>query len=236
MRQLGSRGLDEYLLSLQEEPEAAAAAERFLTVSISRFFRDRGVWRALEEHIVPALLKENREPLSVWSAGCARGEEVYTFKIVWARLRARLHPLPRLHIRATDLNPAYIAEAQKGVYRQSSLKEVPADLRGAFFRPVAPGMFAVSDEIKEGISWRVHDFISDEPPAERFEIIFLRNNLLTYYEEEIRNSAFRKIVKHLAHNGFLIIGSHENLPANELLKPSPYHPKIFKNLPPDSKT
>ncbi|MBW2002441.1 MAG: hypothetical protein JRI30_08005 [Deltaproteobacteria bacterium] len=60
-------------------------------------------------------------------------------------------------------------------------------------------------------------------------MIFLRNNLLTYYKDEIKQPAFQKLVNSLAHGGFLIIGSHEKLPfeSNNLL---PFHNQtsIFK--------
>jgi len=40
----------------------------------------------------------------------------------------------------------------------------------------------------------------------------LRNNLLTYYQEELEKPAFRKVIDCLSAGGFLIIGSHEKLP------------------------
>ncbi len=228
MRQLGCQDMDEYLSFLRNDPELAAVAERLLTVSISRFFRDRGMWQALDEHILPDILPNHKNSVHVWSAGCARGEEVYTFKILWERMRDRFSTLPELRILATDMNPAYLEEARKGTYRKSSLKEVPAEWQAVFLRPVSEGVFAVSEKLKSGITWQVHHLISDQPPQDTFAIIFLRNNLLTYYKNEVRDSPLLRIVDHLAHRGFLIIGAHENLPADTPLTPSPYYPKIFQ--------
>ncbi len=230
IRQLGFRGFDEYLLALKENPQLENAAARLLTVSISRFFRDRGLWQAVEEHLLPDILERKKGELSVWSAGCACGEEVYSFKIVWETLRGRWNALPRLALRATDMNPQYLEKARRGVYRASSLKEVPAARKALFFKRISERMYSVSEELQKAILWKVHNLVSDEPPPEIFDIILLRNNLLTYYEDDLRIPAFRKILDRLARRGFLVIGSHENVPPDAPLTPSPHHPKILGKM------
>ncbi|MFH1349792.1 MAG: CheR family methyltransferase [Pseudomonadota bacterium] len=57
--------------------------ERLMTVSISRFFRDRYPWEIIKDHILGDMLGKNRDKVRVWSAGCACGEEAYSFKILW---------------------------------------------------------------------------------------------------------------------------------------------------------
>lgn len=42
-------------------------------------------------------------------------------------------------------------------------------------------------------------------------IIFLRNNLLTYYADKVKIPALKMVLKSLAPEGFLIIGSHERI-------------------------
>lgn len=48
--------------------------------------------------------------------------------------------------------------------------------------------------------------LSDEPDSQ-FDLIFLRNNLLTYYLDEFKKPALGKVISHLFKGGFLIIGS-----------------------------
>jgi chemotaxis methyl-accepting protein methylase len=76
---------------------------------------------------------------------------------------------------------------------------------GTIWSPGSPG--APND-----IKWEVHDFVRQPPPHNRFQLILLRNNLLTYYRRKIQESALRPILDSLAVGGFLIIGSHERLP------------------------
>jgi chemotaxis methyl-accepting protein methylase len=62
-----------------------------------------------------------------------------------------------------------------------------------------------------------------------FDIIFLRNNLLTYYEPPTRIRAFVQILTALSSTGFLIIGSNEEIPTGGLpLKLYSEHRCIFE--------
>ena len=65
--------------------------------------------------------------------------------------------------------------------------------------------------MRAGISWKVQNAVN-EPLQGNFQVIFLRNGILTYYTDELRRTAFRKILGSLSKGGFLVIGSHERLP------------------------
>ena len=71
MRELGTRDTEALRLAMQKDPEQRHEVERLLTVSISRFFRDRGLWKTFKENILPSI-PDGAGPVKVWSAGCAR--------------------------------------------------------------------------------------------------------------------------------------------------------------------
>ncbi len=219
--------MEEYLSALKENPGLRQEAEQLLTVSISRFFRDRHVWENLKTAVLPSLLASNPPRLRVWSAGCARGEEVYSFKIIWERVKEGYEPLPDLELWATDLNPAYLEKAEAGVYSPSSLKEVPAGWRKLYLIPASRRFFTVSENLRQGIIWKQHDLIRDMPPGDHFEIIFLRNNLLTYYKKDVSLAALRKVTGHLVCGGFLVIGVHESLPA-DISDVKPFSSSVYR--------
>ena len=79
--------------------------------------------------------------------------------------------------------------------------------------------------IKDGIVWQVHNLLSN-PPGVEFDLVFLRNNLLTYYVDELKLPAISKIVNSLVYGGFLIIGSHEKIPV-ELIDLKPWEESTF---------
>jgi len=229
MRECACRSVQDYLSRLADDPELKEQCRVLLTVSISRFFRDRELWRVLQEEILPELVGEQRAGIRVWSAGCARGEEIYSFKILWGIICGRLGSFPKLEAWATDMNQDYLAAAREGIYSASSLKEIPGELKGKYFeRLPKKQLFAIRDSVKQGISWRRLDLLKDDPPAESFHMIFLRNNILTYYQKTPLHTALSKVTKSLAADGYLIIGSKEKLPETaDQFRPYPGHSSIF---------
>ncbi len=229
MQAIGCRTMQEYILALDQHKDAKQLCERLMTVSISRFFRDRALWQAIENQILPTIIKENRKGVKVWSAGCACGEEVYTFKILWHAQGGHFQCLPKLEIWATDMNPVYLDKARAGIYLSSSLKEIPGGFRALCFRSSTTKQgYAVAEHLKKGIKWRCHNLLLDTPVT-NFQVVFLRNSLLTYYDDELKAPAFKKLLDGLARSGFLIIGSHEKIPSGVRgLLPFGHHPCIFQ--------
>ena len=221
MESLGIASCEDYLDRLDRDPAFRREVELLTTVSISRFFRDRALWQALEERVLPGLLEQRRPVVHAWSAGCALGQEAYSLRILWILLcRGRQSP-PRLEILATDMNPQYLRKAREGLYPASALREAGEDRKRDFFVKCPPGgCLRVADSLRDGIRWKLHDVTRDPPPGEVFQIIFLRNSLLTYYAPEVQESALRGVLRPLAPEGFLVIGMKEALPpSNEGLRP-----------------
>ena len=230
MQKLRCQSMEDYFLALDRGQEVKLECERLLTVSISRLFRDCGLWKALENQILPGLVEKNKETVKVWFAGCACGEEVYSFRILWDRARNRLERLPNLEALATDINPVYLYRAQLGLFSRSSLKQVPEDVRRRYFKLQKDAQYYnLRPFVKKDISWRVQSLLQD-PPGRGFHLIFLRNNLLTYYEDKLKKPASQKVIDCLVPGGFLIIGSHERLPLEmDHLIPYSEYPYIFQS-------
>jgi chemotaxis protein methyltransferase CheR len=212
MQELRCPSMKAYLERLETDGDAQREARRLMDVSISRFFRDGPLWRSLEEEILPWLVANHPGGLRVWSAGCALGQEAYSFRILWTLLSHQRAAMPPLEQWATDVNPGYLARAMEGIYPAGALARVPAETRTRFLKPAGNTSFRVADELWEGIRWQLHDLTADPPPARDFQIIFLRNNLLTYYRDEIIKTALTPIVDSLTPGGYLVIGRKEKLP------------------------
>ncbi len=213
MQRLGCRNMEVYFHVLDNNPEVLREVELLITVSISRFFRDRQLWLVLEEEIIPDLIKRNSENVSVWSAGCAQGQEVYSFKILWNRFKNKSDSLPQLQLWATDINPDYLNKAMEGAYRESNLKGIPEEIKNtSFLTSKDKSLYFVANHLKKDIKWETYNLVRQPPPQGKFQIIFLRNNLLTYYRQEIKKPVFLKVISSLDKGGFLVIGTHEKLP------------------------
>ena len=231
MQNLGLRSFEQYLMALDKDEELRARCESLMTVSVSRFFRDRFLWEAMENKIVPDIIEKNRDKVRVWFAGCGCGEEVFSFTILWDQLKGRFRPLPTLLVLASDMNKLYLKRAQRGVFSRSSLKEISNETRTKYFTRLKEGeRYQIIPLLQTGISWKRHNLLHD-PPDHIFHLIFLRNNLLTYYADTIKIPAFQNVVSCLITGGYLVVGSHERLPIQDSnLLPFEKFPYVFKTL------
>jgi chemotaxis protein methyltransferase CheR len=212
LRELGLADPDAYRSYLADRSGEWANLDALCAIPVSRFYRDRGVFEALERTVLPALAEAAppRTALDAWSAGCASGEEPYSLAILW---RVRLQPrFPQLGLRivATDLDEQVLARARTGRYAASSLKELPEDLRAAGLEP-ADGGWRVRD------GFRRVEFLQQDLrkvlPAGPFDLVLCRNAVLTYYAPPTQLAVMRRIADRLRPGGGLVIGIHESLPA-----------------------
>jgi chemotaxis protein methyltransferase CheR len=229
MQSMRCRTVKDFLIELDKNNEARDHCERLMTVSISRFFRDRALWRGLKEQILPAFINAGKNKVRFWSAGCACGEEVYSFKIIWDCMSSSYLHFPDLEVLATDINPVYLDRARTGIYPSSSLKEATKEIYSQYFEQKGTRkLFEVRSSLKEGITWKHLHLLSDPPDLE-FDIIFLRNNILTYYDDPLKIKVFRNVMGRLKPRGILVLGSHERIPfeTEDLANVDPY-PYVFR--------
>lgn len=208
MQALGCKTIEAYLVELQHLPDERRVCEQHLLVTISRFFRDRQLWHDLKTRLLPGLLERCAPPIRIWSAGCACGEEPYSLAMVLEDL----DPPPTVELLATDIQTVCLDRARQGVYNQSSLKEVPEQLRRTYFESLRGGRrFRIKCHRLPPVRWLQHHLL-DPPPTGPFHMILLRYNLLTYYQGPRLKSAFDRILGVLAPGGCLVVGSHEKPP------------------------
>ena len=105
MHQLQCWNIDEYIEAIAKDREKRLQFERLMTVSISRFFRDIRLWEIIHEEILPLLAQKSPRVIKVWSAGCASGEEVYSFKILWEDLRKSYPDISDIYIYNQNFKP-----------------------------------------------------------------------------------------------------------------------------------
>ncbi len=212
MQELDCRDMADYIERLSADEKARAECKRLMGVSISRFFRDRRLWVILEERVLPGLVKQGRSPLKIWFAGCAGGEEVYSFRILWEEFSGNLENPPELRILATDLNPDYIERARTGIYPAGTLQEVGETRLARWFSKHGENRFAVAGSLQQNVYWKALDHLEEALPEENLDIVFLRNSILTYHPETVFSAPLGRITSAIAPYGFLIIGAKEEIP------------------------
>jgi chemotaxis protein methyltransferase CheR len=214
MKELGVGGLAAYLERLEADAAERALLDALCRVTISRFYRDQGVFEALREPLLPRVLEAARargeRVLRVWSAGCASGEEPYTVSVLfWLGLRPRF-PDFGLEVVATDADASLLERARRGCYRRATLRELPSEwVEVAFASHEA--QLCLRPEYREGLDFRCEDLRQRMPPGP-FHLVLCRNVAFTYFAPPVQREVLARLMERLVPGGLLAIGAHESLP------------------------
>jgi len=230
IRELGLDDLAAYRRRLGVDPAEWTAFDECCHITISRFFRDRGVFEALRKRVLPEIAARaawEKRPVQIWSAGCASGEEPYTLKIIWDCEVAPSFSGVSVSIVATDIDENVLARARRGCFDPTSLRELPPDLVGQAFDRAGP-LYCVKSGHREGVEFLRQD-LRRETPALLFDLILCRYVAFTYFAEPLQRQVLVNIMGRLAPHGHLVIGTHERLPIVEpRLVPLCEAPRIFE--------
>ena len=209
MRARGEHTFAEYRALLDREPAEYDLLLDTLTINVTKFFRNIETWNAVEEHVAPHLFAGDG-PIRVWSAGSASGEEAYTTSILlreWAERNGRTGELPRLQITGTDIDRRSLETAERGVYPELSLTEMPARIRERWFSAGPP--FVLHEQAKRNVRFVREDLISGAAQPQQ-SLIFCRN-VVIYFDREIQERLFKRFYDSLVPGGFLVLGKVETL-------------------------
>jgi chemotaxis protein methyltransferase CheR len=214
LQSLQLASLNDYRDYLQQHPEEWPVLDTLCRITISRFYRDQGIFRLLAERIIPDLAEQARREgngrLDIWSAGCGSGEEPYSLAILWAMKLQQRFPDIVLRILATDIDPQLLNRARTACYPFSSLKELPASLRESAFT-VSAGRYCLQSVFKRPVLFVEHD-VRGPVPASALQLILCRNLVYTYYGEDLQREITQRLADALSPGGLLVVGSHETLP------------------------
>jgi chemotaxis methyl-accepting protein methylase len=207
---LGLASFEAYSQRIKENPQERNHLSKILTVTISRFFRDKEVFNAIETFIFPALLKKNSRELKIWSIGCASGEEPYSLSLLWKARFEKDWPQSHFSVLATDIDESLLERAKEGRYKKSSLREVSQDILGKYFRAEGD-VFLLGKRVGERVEFQRHDLLREEPFS-GMDLVFCRNLAFTYFSKEIQVEILKKIFMCLKEEGYLVIGNDESIP------------------------
>ena len=211
LRTLNLPGFADYRTFLLAHPEEWQALDALCRISISRFYRDQGVFQHVEQALIPKLeqrmLARGDPSLRIWSIGCASGEEPYTLALLCA---FRRQPVPyRTEIVGTDADTCLLERARCGCYPRSSLREIPAAWYTAFEEK--DDGFCIKPEYRAMVEFQEQD-IRTKTAEGVFDLILCRNLAFTYFAPELQSAIEKRLAQTLVAGGYLLLGTHETLP------------------------
>ncbi len=221
-RHVGST--EAYVSLLREDPGEYAALLDALSINVSYFMRDQAAYDALREQVLVPLLQERDcgRRLSVWSAGCSKGEEPYSVAMLLADLLGPSLNSWSVTLHATDTNAGALQGARLGCYAPESFRDVEAPYVASYFHRVRRD-YHLNPDIMGMVTWSLRD-IHAPPLLPQYDLILCRN-VLIYYVRERQESIVRHLADHLIPGGYLMLGMTEMLPPSEGGRLMPIHAK-----------
>ncbi|HEY6100286.1 MAG TPA: CheR family methyltransferase [Anaeromyxobacter sp.] len=182
------------------EPDAIAALVEHAAIGETAFWRHPAQLAALRR-----LAARARGPLSVWSAGCATGEEPYSVAITLLEA-GRLGSGDR--ILATDLSERALATARAATYGVRAARRLPPEVAGRWLEGTGEAR-RVAGAARALVSFERHNLASDPTPAGGpFDVVLCRN-VLIYFDPATAASALYRLANSLRPGGALLLGPVE---------------------------
>jgi two-component system, chemotaxis family, CheB/CheR fusion protein len=220
--------IDGYVERLRQEPREVSALFRDLLINVTNFFRDADAFDNLGKLVIPKLFEGRgaEDTVRIWVPGCSTGEEVFSIGILLREYMDQLTAVPRVQIFATDIDDRALGVARAARYPESLLDTVSAERRKRFFVPDG-GSFVVSKDVRELCIFSPHSVIRD-PPFSKIDLVSCRN-LLIYFGAEIQNQVIPTFHYALRPEGYLFLGSAENVSQfDDLFQPIEKKHRIFR--------
>jgi two-component system CheB/CheR fusion protein len=199
-----------YLTILEEDPKEAEALYQELLIGVTGFFRDPEAFQLLRSEVIPRLFasRAEDEPVRIWHACCATGEEAYSVAMLIREHLEERQLQTRVQIFATDLDEAAINQARAGVYTPAIEAEIDQPWLHKYFTR-HNGNYQVDKRLREMIVFAHHNIIKD-PPFSRLDLLVCRNFLI-YLNMEMQRRLMALFHQVLNPGGFLFLGSAETV-------------------------
>mgnify|MGYP003347448987 CR=1 FL=1 len=187
-----------------------------MSTNHTAFFRESLHFAALVSEVLPRLRAArgmNRDPLRVWSAACATGEEAYTLAMLLAEDSAA-EPGRVFELLGSDISRRALALAERGVYPMERAGVVPEDLLKRYFERgvgAQAGRCRVKRILRDAVRFQRINLLDDSYPLSRPQDVIFCRNVLIYFDVETRRRVLARLAASLTPEGVLVVGVSESV-------------------------
>jgi two-component system CheB/CheR fusion protein len=210
MEEVSVTTYEDYVDYLEANPREFSELFNTILINVTGFLRDPDAWQFLREETVPKLVESvpDDEPIRVWSAGCASGEEAYSAAIVLLEVLGEEAFKQRVKIYATDIDEEALAEARAAVYPTKALADMPPELVEKYFVEHARGL-AFRPDLRRSVIFGRNELLQDAPIS-RIDLLLCRN-VLMYFTVDAQTRILSQLNFALRDRGYLFLGKSEML-------------------------
>ncbi len=200
------------LLAASDAGELAQEVVEALLNNETYFFRDKPTFDQLPGEILPELALRRRDVrrLSIWSAGCSTGQEVYSLAMLFAEQAERWQGWT-IDIIGTDVSHRAIAAARSGTYSQFEVQRGLGVTQMLRHFDETPRGWQVHDNLRRMVRFAQGNLLTGPHPGRiPFDLVLCRNVLL-YFDRQVREAAFARLAGAVMPDGFLMLGAGETV-------------------------
>lgn len=210
MDQIGFEHFADYLDHLQASSDEFNALFNTILINVTAFYRDPEAWDILKTIVIPQLLAQRGpdDPIRVWSAGCATGEEAYSLAMLIADAVGPESFRQRVKIYATDVDEDALAEARHASYPAKAVENIPPEHLERYFDQDGT-RYVFSKDLRRAVIFGRNDLVQDAPIS-RIDLLVCRNTLM-YLNAETQRRVLGRLHFALAPHGILFLGHAEML-------------------------
>ncbi|MCK5158465.1 MAG: hypothetical protein KAR08_04885, partial [Candidatus Heimdallarchaeota archaeon] len=117
MRRTDINSYRKYAELLEADPDELILLLKSFSINVTRFFRNKDMYTALNKNILPQIFKEHQGSINVWSAGCAVGAEPYSLAML-IDSNSSAKDRRRVNIIATDISMDFLKKAKEGLFQK----------------------------------------------------------------------------------------------------------------------
>jgi chemotaxis protein methyltransferase CheR len=175
------------------------------------FFRDSHTIKVAINLLLPKI--EELKEIKIWDAGCAMGQEPYTFAMLLAEQMGHF-AFKKVLIHATDIDEtdSFNEIVRSGVYQYKELERIPKTIFEKYFSQTnQPDFYQIQDKIKNRVAFTKHDLLSLKPIDYDFDLIICKNVLL-HFPLEKRIEVINMYYCTLRDGGLFITEQTQELP------------------------
>lgn len=181
-----------------------------LSVPETYFWREIAQIHAFTHDILPQYIDSfHSQPIAIWCAACATGEEPLTIAMVLAE--AGWFERVPIRIIASDASGTALAKAQRAHYRDRSFRTLPKPMQDKYFTPVAGG-WQVSPELTSRVEFASANLMRpEEIDAYACSPFIFCRNVFIYFSDEAIARTVKLFSRRMSRPGYLFVGASESL-------------------------
>jgi chemotaxis protein methyltransferase CheR len=180
-----------------------------LSVQETYFWREAEQFRILTDILLPQVPVAAGQPIRIWCAACASGEEPLSIAI--ALQETGWFDKANIEILASDASQAALRKATRGVYRERAFRSLSIKLRNKYFSEVEGG-WRVHPEIHSRVRFHQANLLEarEVAPLAAARFIFCRN-VFIYFSTATISRVVAQFADSMARPGYLFVGVSESL-------------------------